>query len=152
MTDPFFRLDAVHTLTCALMLLNTDLHGHVSTHQCAVYVRLCVCICEDVCICVCMSFPVYGCVYCWQAGLPSHKTDKWREWKVWRATFSSKPLLMNSVDSFLKYKTQTDHQLISACRSASWTPVINPLLFQSKPPFVNLGHWRLLSVILQLCR
>lgn len=22
--------DSVHTLTCALMLLNTDLHGHVS--------------------------------------------------------------------------------------------------------------------------
>lgn len=23
-------LDGIHTLTCALMLLNTDLHGHVS--------------------------------------------------------------------------------------------------------------------------
>lgn len=23
--------DGIHTLTCALMLLNTDLHGHVST-------------------------------------------------------------------------------------------------------------------------
>jgi len=26
----FFPVDAVHTLTCALMLLNTDLHGQVS--------------------------------------------------------------------------------------------------------------------------
>jgi hypothetical protein len=25
-----FYLDGIHTLTCALMLLNTDLHGHVS--------------------------------------------------------------------------------------------------------------------------
>lgn len=31
--------DAVHTLTCALMLLNTDLHGHVSTEQ-----SVCVCV------------------------------------------------------------------------------------------------------------
>lgn len=27
---PLSDLDGIHTLTCALMLLNTDLHGHVS--------------------------------------------------------------------------------------------------------------------------
>ena len=27
-------LDGIHTLTCALMLLNTDLHGHVSWGGC----------------------------------------------------------------------------------------------------------------------
>lgn len=26
-----FAVDGAHTLTCALMLLNTDLHGHVCT-------------------------------------------------------------------------------------------------------------------------
>lgn len=26
-----FTVDGAHTLTCALMLLNTDLHGHVCT-------------------------------------------------------------------------------------------------------------------------
>lgn len=29
LTQCFHVLDAVHTLTCALMLLNTDLHGQV---------------------------------------------------------------------------------------------------------------------------
>lgn len=28
--DTISDLDGIHTLTCALMLLNTDLHGHVS--------------------------------------------------------------------------------------------------------------------------
>ena len=39
----FCPLDAVHTLTCALMLLNTDLHGQVSS------VCVCVCMCAFVC-------------------------------------------------------------------------------------------------------
>lgn len=33
-----FRSDAVHTLTCALMLLNTDLHGQVSD---SLYLTVC---------------------------------------------------------------------------------------------------------------
>lgn len=90
LTQCFHVLDAVHTLTCALMLLNTDLHGQVGI------------------MLECVSVKLEVCSKC----VGAHTINKERELRSPQRPFGL------AVRSFFEYKTRFDHHLIWVCRSA----------------------------------